>query len=48
MVLFQTEEQSISDISDSGKDLHSMALFASAAANNKNSNSQSSFYVNNS
>ena len=48
MVLFQTEEQSISDISDSGKYLHSMALFASAAANNKNSNSQSSFYVNNS
>jgi hypothetical protein len=48
MVLLQTEEQSISDVSDSGKDLHSMALFASATANNKNSNSQSSFYVNNS
>ena len=45
MVLLQTEEQSISEISESGKDLHSMALFASATANNRNSNSQSSFYV---
>ncbi len=48
MVLLQTEEQSIVECADSGKDLYSMALFAFAAPNNRNFNSQSSFYVNNS
>uniref|UniRef100_A0A2N9ET27 Uncharacterized protein n=1 Tax=Fagus sylvatica TaxID=28930 RepID=A0A2N9ET27_FAGSY len=43
MVLLQTEEHSISEISD----LHPMAMFASTP-NNRNSNSQSSFYVNSS
>ena len=47
MVLLQTEEQSISEFSDSGKDLQSMSMFASAAPNNRSSNSQSSFYVHN-
>ena len=47
MVLLQTEEQSISEFSDSGKDLQSLAMFASAASNNRSSNSQSSFYVHN-
>uniref|UniRef100_A0A2N9FT93 Integrase catalytic domain-containing protein n=1 Tax=Fagus sylvatica TaxID=28930 RepID=A0A2N9FT93_FAGSY len=47
IVLLQTEEQSISEFSDSGKDLQSMAMFASAASNNRSSNSQSSFYVHN-
>uniref|UniRef100_A0A2N9I8B6 CCHC-type domain-containing protein n=1 Tax=Fagus sylvatica TaxID=28930 RepID=A0A2N9I8B6_FAGSY len=48
MVLLQTEEQSILEISDSGKDVNAaMAMFASAAPHNRNSsNSQSSFYVN--
>uniref|UniRef100_A0A2N9H9Q7 CCHC-type domain-containing protein n=1 Tax=Fagus sylvatica TaxID=28930 RepID=A0A2N9H9Q7_FAGSY len=45
MVLLQTEEHFISEIFDFGKDLHSMAMFASAP-NNRNSNSQSSFYLN--
>jgi hypothetical protein len=36
------------ECADSGKDLQSMALFASATPNNRNFNSQSSFYVNNS
>jgi hypothetical protein len=36
MVLLQTEEQSLVECSDSGKDLQSMALFASAAPNNRN------------
>ena len=48
MVLLQTEELSLVDCSDSAKDLQAMALFASAAPNNRNFNSQSSFYVNNS
>ena len=47
MVLLQTEEQSISEFSESRKDLQSMAMFASTASNNRNPNSQSSFYVNN-
>uniref|UniRef100_A0A2N9FKJ8 Integrase catalytic domain-containing protein n=1 Tax=Fagus sylvatica TaxID=28930 RepID=A0A2N9FKJ8_FAGSY len=49
MVLLQTEEQSILEISDSGKEMNAtMAMFASAAPNNRNFNSQSSFYVNSS
>ena len=49
MVLLQTKEQSILEISDSRKDTNAtMAMFASIAHNNRNSNSQSSFYVNNS
>jgi|UniRef100_A0A2N9HAG4 hypothetical protein len=47
MVLLQTEEHSISKFFYFGKDLHPMAMFASAP-NNRNSNSQSSFYVNSS
>jgi transposase InsO family protein len=47
MVLLQTEELSLVECSDSGKDLQAMALFASTP-NNRNFNSQSSFYVNNS
>uniref|UniRef100_A0A2N9FZ66 Reverse transcriptase Ty1/copia-type domain-containing protein n=1 Tax=Fagus sylvatica TaxID=28930 RepID=A0A2N9FZ66_FAGSY len=46
MVLLQTEEHSASESSDSGKDLHPMAMFASAP-NNRTSNSQSAFYGNN-
>uniref|UniRef100_A0A2N9GBG4 Integrase catalytic domain-containing protein n=1 Tax=Fagus sylvatica TaxID=28930 RepID=A0A2N9GBG4_FAGSY len=45
MVLLQTEEQSLAESFDSGKDLNSMAMFASAAPNNRNT--QSSFYVHN-
>uniref|UniRef100_A0A2N9HY44 CCHC-type domain-containing protein n=1 Tax=Fagus sylvatica TaxID=28930 RepID=A0A2N9HY44_FAGSY len=48
MVLLQTEELSLVECSDSGKDLQAMALFASTTPNNRNFNSQSSFYVNNS
>jgi hypothetical protein len=48
MVLLQTKELSLVECSDSAKDLQAMALFASAAPNNRNFNSQSSFYVNNS
>uniref|UniRef100_A0A2N9IKH6 CCHC-type domain-containing protein n=2 Tax=Fagus sylvatica TaxID=28930 RepID=A0A2N9IKH6_FAGSY len=40
-----TEEQSLAESFDSGKDLNSMAMFASAAPNNRNT--QSSFYVHN-
>jgi hypothetical protein len=47
MVLLQTEEQSIAEVADSSKDMHSMAMFASAAPNTRN-NSQASFYFNNS
>uniref|UniRef100_A0A2N9ISJ0 Integrase catalytic domain-containing protein n=1 Tax=Fagus sylvatica TaxID=28930 RepID=A0A2N9ISJ0_FAGSY len=47
MVLLQTEEQSIAEVVDSSKDMHSMAMFASAAPNTRN-NSQASFYFNNS
>jgi hypothetical protein len=46
MVLLQTEEHSASESSDSGKDSHPMAMFASAP-NNRTSNSQSAFYGNN-
>jgi hypothetical protein len=45
MVLLQTEEQSLAESFDSGKDLNSMAMFASATPNNRNTSSQSSFYV---
>jgi hypothetical protein len=45
MVLLQTEEQSLAKSFDSGKDLNSMAMFASATPNNRNTSSQSSFYV---
>uniref|UniRef100_A0A2N9HEG5 Retrotransposon Copia-like N-terminal domain-containing protein n=1 Tax=Fagus sylvatica TaxID=28930 RepID=A0A2N9HEG5_FAGSY len=48
MVLLQTEELSLMECSNSGKDPQAMALFASATPNNRNFNSQSSFYVNNS
>jgi transposase InsO family protein len=49
MVLLQTEEQSVIEMSDSGKEMNAaMAMFASAAPNNRNFSSQSSFYVNNS
>jgi transposase InsO family protein len=46
MVLLQTEEHSASESSDSGKDSHPMAMFASAPYN-RTSNSQSAFYGNN-
>uniref|UniRef100_A0A2N9H033 CCHC-type domain-containing protein n=1 Tax=Fagus sylvatica TaxID=28930 RepID=A0A2N9H033_FAGSY len=46
MVLLQTEEHSASESSDSSKDSHPMAMFASAP-NNRTSNSQSAFYGNN-
>uniref|UniRef100_A0A2N9J182 Integrase catalytic domain-containing protein n=1 Tax=Fagus sylvatica TaxID=28930 RepID=A0A2N9J182_FAGSY len=46
MVLLQTEEHSASESSNSGKDSHPMAMFASAP-NNRTSNSQSAFYGNN-
>jgi hypothetical protein len=46
MVLLQTKEQSLAESFDSGKDLNSMAMFASATSNNRNTNFQSSFYVN--
>ena len=46
-MLLQTEEHSASEISDSGKDLHPMAMFVSTP-NSRTSNSQSAFYGNNS
>jgi hypothetical protein len=48
MVLLQTEDQSIAENFDSRKDFHSMAMFACVALGNRNTNSQSSFYVINS